>query len=147
MADVSILDIAGSQWNFKDNKARSEIYATNDKFKIAQSYSTAEIETGGTWIDGKKIYRRIFTKITADYSIGDYYDLSTNDDLSGLKDVETLVKSSVTGFHTTNGILYPKTINNIVFRIDIANRKIQYYTSHSYEMNAGSKVILEYTKV
>lgn len=59
MADVSILDIAGSQWNFKDNGARSEIYATNYKFNIAQSYSTAESETGGTWIDGKKIFRKV----------------------------------------------------------------------------------------
>lgn len=146
MADVSILDIAGSQWSFKDNGARSEIYATNYKFQIAQSYSTAETDTGGTWIDGKKIYRRVFTKTTANYRAGSFIDLATSGDLSVLGDIGALVKSSVAGFQTIGGIPYPKALNNIVFRIDTVNKKIQYLTPDNYDMDAGSRVILEYTK-
>lgn len=61
MADVSILDIAGSQWNFKDENARNQILALERKFSALTTYSTSEeINTGKTWIDGKIIYRRSF---------------------------------------------------------------------------------------
>lgn len=61
MADVSILDIAGSQWNFKDENARNKILALERKFSALSTYSTSEeINTGKTWIDGKTIYRRTF---------------------------------------------------------------------------------------
>lgn len=53
MADVSILDIAGSQWDFKDATARSVLSRTN-------KFSTTEIKTGMTWINGKPIYRKVF---------------------------------------------------------------------------------------
>lgn len=56
MADVSILDINGSQWNFKDTEARNVLSRNN-------TYSTTEIKTGKTWINGKPIYRKIFNPL------------------------------------------------------------------------------------
>lgn len=61
MADVKILDINGSQWNFKDENARNQILAVERKFSALTTYSASEeINTGKTWIDGKTIYRRTF---------------------------------------------------------------------------------------
>lgn len=146
MADVSTLDIAGSQWNFKDNDARSEIYATNYKFRIAQSYSTAESETGGIWVDGKKIYRRVFTKKDANFLGGEWLTLQTDDDLTVLEDIESLINARVSCYLTVNNIPWPEILNDILIRINHATQKIQYYSASKSNADAGAKIILEYTK-
>lgn len=50
---TSIEDADGSSYTLADTKARAEIGKLT-------AYSTTEQDTGKTWIDGKKIYRRCF---------------------------------------------------------------------------------------
>jgi len=54
----------------KGTEDHSDIYPTNKKVYAqrayvdkANSYSTDEIKTGGVWIDGKPIYRKVLTKV------------------------------------------------------------------------------------
>lgn len=59
MADVKIIDIKGSKWNFKDEAARTRIETIEGKVDKNFTYSTEEIDTGEKWIDGKPIYRKV----------------------------------------------------------------------------------------
>lgn len=43
----------------------SEIDNASDEISNLRSYSTTEVDTGKTWIDGKPIYRKVFTGTTA----------------------------------------------------------------------------------
>jgi len=58
-----------------------------------ESYSTDEQLTGGTWIDGKPIYRKVFTGLNLSFAstTGDWAKLSTSLDL----DYATLIKVDV----------------------------------------------------
>lgn len=58
MADASIIDIGGTQWNVKDKEAREKITSLEGKTSANFDYSLDEKEIG-TWIDGKKLYRLI----------------------------------------------------------------------------------------
>lgn len=59
MADVKIIDIKGSKWNFKDEAARTRIETVERKVDKNFTYSTEEVDTGEKWIDGKPIYRKV----------------------------------------------------------------------------------------
>lgn len=58
MADASIIDIGGVQWNVKDKDARDRVTSLEEKASANFDYSAEEKEIG-TWIDGKKLYRLI----------------------------------------------------------------------------------------
>lgn len=58
MADASIIDIGGVQWNVKDKEARDRVTSLEEKTSANFDYTEAEKEIG-TWIDGKKLYRLI----------------------------------------------------------------------------------------
>lgn len=58
MADASIIDIGGVQWNVKDKDARDRVTSLEEKTSANFDYAEAEKEIG-TWIDGKKLYRLI----------------------------------------------------------------------------------------
>lgn len=58
MADASIIDIGGVQWNVKDTEARERVTALEEKTSANFEYSEEEKKIG-TWIDGKPLYRLI----------------------------------------------------------------------------------------
>ena len=58
MADASIIDIGGVQWNIKDKESRERVTTLEGKTSANFDYSLDEKEIG-TWIDGKKLYRLI----------------------------------------------------------------------------------------
>lgn len=58
MADASIIDIGGVQWNVKDREARERITSIEEKTSANFEYSEDE-KVIGTWIDGKPLYRLI----------------------------------------------------------------------------------------
>lgn len=58
MADASIIDIGGVQWNVKDKDARDRITSLEEKTSANFEYSENE-KVIGTWIDGKPLYRLI----------------------------------------------------------------------------------------
>ena len=56
MADASIIDIGGVQWNVKDKEARERITSLEEKISANFDYS-AEEKVIGTWMDGKPLYK------------------------------------------------------------------------------------------
>lgn len=58
MANASIIDIGGVQWDVKDKDARDRVTSLEEKTSANFDYTEAEKEIG-TWIDGKKLYRLI----------------------------------------------------------------------------------------
>lgn len=63
MADVSIIDIGGTQWTVKDKEARERITSLEEKTSANFDYS-AEEKVIGTWMNGKPLYRLIIKGTT-----------------------------------------------------------------------------------
>lgn len=106
---------------------------TGDKFdKSYLSYSTEETLTGGTWIDGKPIYRKVIAS-------GGQVIPSGSIDLSSLN-IDTIVE-----WHTSIGDNLGKfpwaTINNNVYCYLSTSSKLVVYTSF-YAYNLA----IDYTK-
>lgn len=92
------------------------------------NYSTTEQKTGGTWIDGKPIYKKVIT----DLSISTSNSYVT---LMSVGDIDTIIKTS--GMTTNN-----KT--NFALDSVVNGANIQIRTTYSTQLI--NTVILEYTK-
>lgn len=108
-----------------------------DVVSTMESYSTAETDTGKTWIDGKRIYRKVFTGTFNNGTI-----VSTN--LDNIDEI-TLFQ----GFTTfTNGYsaMLPYADSHIVASVRLdENNDIMFFLESPWANNAY-KVIIEYTK-
>lgn len=100
-------------------------------------YSTSEIKTNKVWIDGKPIYRRIIVKSDANYVTNSWTTVSSE---SWLANVDNLVTSQVQGKESGK----PFVIEGINFHISAG--ALQYFSFHLFAIDAGSNIILEYTK-
>lgn len=58
MANASIIDIGGTQWNVKDREARERVTALEEKTSANFDYSLDEKEIG-RWVNGEKLYRLV----------------------------------------------------------------------------------------
>ena len=104
----------------------------------AESYSTDEVCTGGTWIDGKPIYRRVFY---AENAAGT--GLTFADTIDGL---DTVV--SVTGMFGDSGayLLIPYCASGVWSHVIVGtNGTVKFETSGSFGL-AKLFVVVEYTK-
>ena len=103
-----------------------------DKFdKSYLSYSTEETLTGGTWIDGKPIYRKVLTGIS--YSLTGAAWNGTNIDMTG---IETLVNIIPFNSGTAQAGYYTKIVSN----------KLQVYVTSDANWAWNGPLVLEYTK-
>lgn len=96
MADASIIDIGGVQWNVKDREARERITALEEKTSANFNYSLDE-KIIGTWTDGKPLYRLICkgSRTTSNVSI--------NLEEKNIKEI-----TSIKGvFKTSTNVVYP----------------------------------------
>lgn len=105
------------------------------------NYSTTEQKTGGTWIDGKPIYRRVFVCATQK-TISAGWNTLTNTDFPNITDllgVDTIVNANARA--TNAGYLYN------VFILDVkTNNQIRFYGVAGTTFNIGTSIIVEYTK-
>ena len=106
----------------------------------SNSYSTEETLTGGKWIDGKPIYRKVITST---------FGLSTNSSKTltlsnfGVNNVETPISSTI--ISSDGGFLGIRP-NNIVavFKTTVVDVVV---TSSQWSLESGEqKIIIEYTK-
>lgn len=103
-----------------------------DKFdKSYLSYSTEETLTGGTWIDGKPIYRKVLTGISYSFTGADWN--GTNIDMTG---VDTLV----------NIIPFNSKTAQAGFYIRIVSNKLQVFITSEANWAWHGPLVLEYTK-
>lgn len=140
MADVSILDIAGSQWDFKDTKARDAVS------KIG-TYSTSEIKTSKTWINGKPIYRKVFIPMI-DGVIQQGYSYS-GDNWYGFTELQSvdmvvdgrLLNKRIDGFVDIYNSCTAQTSQALVPQVGSNRCYLNFHNKYSIF------IILEYTKI
>ena len=149
-----------SSMDHSDNTSGS---AENDKFIYTQrsyvdkanSYSTDEIKTGGTWIDGKPIYRKVIPFTLPDGIVSQTFvlDLSTlnaeivikneaklfNDDDQWID--EQLIFNGGFAYHFFSKIVFPNLIE-----IAYLSTFLSTGDTTSIQNNMSGKIILEYTK-
>lgn len=121
------------------------------------NYSTAEVLTGGTWIDGKPIYRKVIESTTLD-------ELLQNIDVTSLN-IENLTEP-IRGLIQVNSnkiavpyttIVDAVTVRAIMFNTSLINNNTLRVSYYSVEENEGNNdiiplegynynLILEYTK-
>lgn len=105
---------------------------TGDKFdKTYLSYSTEETLTGGTWIDGKPIYRKVLTGLS--YSFTGAAWNGTNIDMAG---VDTLINVRAFNGGTFQTGYYTRIVSN----------KLQVYVTSDANWGWNGPLVLEYTK-
>lgn len=96
MADASIIDIGGVQWNVKDREARERVTSLEEKTSANFDYTLNE-KVVGTWVNGEKLYRLVIignTTVTPTY-------IQLED-----KNIKEIV--NIKGIHTpTNNFVYP----------------------------------------
>ena len=147
MADASVIDIGGVQWNVKDSEARKRVTALEEKTSANFDYTLDE-KVVGTWVDGKPLYRLIIQGTTTDRRI--YVDL--ND-----KNIKRI--TNLTGICDANGIYnipicfyFTETVSgmnkNYTFMYYINESKTLFlgFGSEPEYSNVTFTVQLEYTK-
>lgn len=109
---------------------------TKDYVDASNSYSTEETLTGGTWIDGKPIYRKVFTGLNITLSSTSW----TN---------TTILKGDIGQIISCHGM---RESDNALYSIDASRcssnsnyLQLAYYGGGSYPSNM-SILIIEYTK-
>lgn len=109
---------------------------TKDYVDAKNSYSTTETLTGGTWLDGKPIYRKVFTGLNITLSSTSW----TN---------TTILKGDIKQIISCHGM---RESDNTLYSIDASRcssnsnyLQLAYYGGGSYPSNM-SILIIEYTK-
>ena len=124
-----------------ENQQDNVLNATKDYVDNSNSYSTQEIKTGGTWIDGKPIYRKVVVE-SSDKGV------QKNIDVSSLS-IGTCVKLE----GTCNGVAYKVPINT--YRSDVTVFSLISIDGTNLACFAGGdligstpiwNIIIEYTK-
>lgn len=104
-----------------------------------RSYSTEEVNTGKKWIDGKPIYRRVFTATSA----------PSDNSLGTIANLDTPIKLEVFARNNADGNWFPRAYGiyqssgNPQSQID-ANGRV-FFEVHSYTVNKIIAIV-EYTK-
>ena len=112
---------------------------------VSRSYSTDETLTGKTWIDGKPIYRKVFTGIAS--NIDQAENIATISNVSSVVSVRNLQKASNAGWYENWG--YARTQSSEIEStayFDIDTGKLYQSHKNSVFNSQPYTVILEYTK-
>lgn len=126
------------------------------KVSAGIKYSTSEVKTGDVWIDGKPIYRRVFTGNLPTITTATYGGLPLVQNIS----IDTVVRWSGTQYYSshTGCVLLPYTYctgsNPITvqqtFAINYAGATLTYvwWLNQSAPAFSGQeyKIVVEYTK-
>lgn len=120
-----------------EKKTYGTVNITDDNDSTPEYYSTAETKTNKVWIDGKPIYRKVFTGTCNNETV-------VNTDLENMDEI-TLFQ----GFTTfTNGYsaMLPYADSHIVASARLNENNNIFFFIESPWTNNAYKVIIEYTK-
>ena len=124
----------------KDNETTEKLEKEIQALKDSRSYSTEEVNTGKTWIDGKPIYRKTY------YSATNWPNNTLIDTIANLgtviqiRDICADNGYYVQNFGANTGSTQQLTI------VNKNTGKVLVYRSGGYANNTPSTVIIEYTK-
>ena len=107
------------------------------------TYSTNEVKTGETWIDGKPIYRKVISKTVSKFS-------NTLDINLGTSNVDVFIEGRVlidtSTFTAINHTATSTTYNVARWVFNKSTNKVQVYNNLSGGLTGTIYVIVEYTK-
>lgn len=122
----------------EENQQENVLNDTKNYINNSNSYSTDEVKTGGKWIDGKPIYRKVFYSAT---------NWANGETLGNIENLDTVITISSTSQHN-NGNWFTSydepNLENIAFVTQDGNVIIT--RVGSYLNNLKGLVIVEYTK-
>jgi len=134
--------------DFSDREPENKkIYTQRSYVDKANSYSTTETQTGGTWIDGKPIYRKTKVFSGADLVSNGLIDLTV-----AFPNMESIIKNPdvFTDWTTDNGLKMAGTLFQDVMYIiypDVLSARIP-FSLNSFDVSVFDSITLtfEYTK-
>lgn len=131
---VYIKATSGLAENQQDNVLRD----VKDYVDNANSYSTQEIKTGGTWIDGKPIYRKVISNvITAD----------VQDIAHGIENIDSYVNLTPYMVNSENTQIFPSfNTGSYYFTVFASSKTVLILQCVSGYVGNSYRIILEYTK-
>lgn len=92
----------------------------------AQSYSTTEMDTGATWIDGKHIYKKTFS-----FTLANAESTTVN---HGIRNFGILIKYEGAAISSsTKNVPIPRTLTNINYQVGLEG-----VTKTSFEVDVAS---------
>lgn len=109
---------------------------TSNAVSESLSYYTTEQKTGGYWIDGKPIYRKVFENLNYGQTINTWVNTGAI-----VSDIDTLIKGTALRRTSTTQV---NCVDNFVSFGKGSNGNIQYLTYDA--MNNQDTLIVEYTK-
>ena len=122
------------------------MYAQRSYVDKSNSYSTDEVLTGGTWIDGKPIYRKVIVGYQAYPVSGDPFSLNHNLFCQSLITIEVTLSSGLKGnlfdiikFLSPNTSMANSNIHNSTHLLGV------YQVGDTFDFESNY-IILEYTK-
>lgn len=116
--------------------------AAGARKNLGFAYSESELETGDVWIDGKPIYRQIFSGTVTPSSDGGTANGKAGS-IGTIQNVDTAI--NIYGVVLRGTAYYPITMyaaEKNHHRVAIAGESVQFTTTHT----ATAKAIIEYTK-
>lgn len=142
MADVRKIDIKGTQWDIKDEVARSRLQTLEENFGSFTVYSETEMNTNQKWIDGKDIYRKVISGIS--------YGNENISAQSGVTNIDQLVnlyflESGVTGAFKDNVFVGTSRLNSNL-AINLKTGIISVTSRQSDITGTNAIFVIEYTK-
>lgn len=140
MAVVKIVDIKGEQWDFKDEAARIKIETIEQKVDKNFTYSTEEIDTGEKWINGKKIYRRVFTGDFGSIG-GDFINLTSKISDVNETNIDTILSIWARGTFNQNMNQFSSA-----FKCESRNDNNYYLQMVGGDLQNVNIIMLKYTK-
>lgn len=120
---VVVNKLTQAQYNAA-TKAQDEFYLITDV--DGESYSTTEQKTGGTWIDGKPIYKKTFS-----FTLANADTTTVN---HGISNFGLLIKSEGAVVQSSTKIVpIPRTLTDLNYQIGLEG-----VTTTSFEIDVGS---------
>lgn len=119
-----------------ENQQDNVLNNVKDYVDNSNSYSTQEVKTGGTWIDGKPIYRKVV-------NVGTLPDKTSKTVLHNIQNLDKVLETKLVANDSTNYIVCNFGGKEMGVYIDIANVII---TSGDNFTGYSGYAIIEYTK-
>lgn len=120
-------------------------------FILNSDYSTTETKTGARWIDGKPIYRKVFTDVTSSTAGGNYYQVIPQAECGTIVFYSALMKdpSAIINISTWDGT--PHDVNTWMTDSSLSTPArpagtLCVYTSTSRWCGQRFWITVEYTK-
>ena len=147
MADASIIDIGGVQWNVKDKDARERVTTLEEKTSANFEYSLDE-KIVGTWLDGKPLYRLVCKGIRTTENAQINLEEKNIKEIISIKGVFKTALNTVYPFNTFspyNAENLNKYYSVVIYRHDYKDLYVGFGADSMYN-NAQFIVQIEYTK-